>query len=91
MSEKNLLNDDALDAVAGGRANLYVIGRAKVITTNLNIRNSYSKQSKYMGQTNAPATYDVYEIVQNEGYIWYRIDTDKWIANDGTWVEFTLK
>jgi hypothetical protein len=44
-----------------------------------------------MGQTNAPAQYDVYEIVQNEGYIWYRIDTHKWIANDGTWVKFTAK
>jgi hypothetical protein len=44
-----------------------------------------------MGQTNEPASYDVYEIVQNEGYIWYRIDADKWIANDGTWVVFTSK
>jgi len=90
LAEQILLNDDELDSVAGG-AKLFVIGRAKVVTTNLNIRRSYSKESKLMGQTNAPASYDVYEIVQNEGYIWYRIDTDKWIANDGTWVQFTAK
>ena len=92
MEENKALNDDLLNEVSGGAAaKLVVIGTAKVITTNLNIRYEASKDSAYMGQTNAPAQYDVYEIVQNEGYIWYRIDTHKWIANDGTWVKFTAK
>ncbi|MBQ2583958.1 MAG: hypothetical protein II568_02160, partial [Erysipelotrichaceae bacterium] len=86
-----ILSDDDLSSVAGGASSLRVIGRARVVTTNLNIRSSYSKNSRLMGQTNEPASYDVYEIVQNEGYIWYRIDADKWIANDGTWVVFTSK
>ncbi len=91
MVENKILSDDDLSSVAGGASSLRVIGRAKVVTTNLNIRSSYSKNSRLMGQTNEPASYDVYEIVQNEGYIWYRIDADKWIANDGTWVVFTSK
>ena len=89
MAEQ-LLKDEELKEVAGG-ASYRVIGIAKVITTNLNIRSGASTSSSRLGQTNAPAQYEVYEIEQNEGYIWYRIDYNKWIANDGTWVEFTAK
>ncbi|MCR5095975.1 MAG: hypothetical protein K6A70_04480 [Erysipelotrichaceae bacterium] len=89
MAEE-LLKDEQLNEVAGG-AGLRVIGIAKVVTNNLNIRSQASKNSTWVGQTNYPAQYDVYEIEQNEGYIWYRIDYNKWIANDGTWVEFTAK
>ena len=87
---ENLLKDEELNDVAGG-AGYKVIGTAKVITTNLNIRRSYSKYSDFLGQTNAPAQYEVFEIVQNEGYIWYRIGANQWIANDGTWVVFVAK
>ena len=92
MAEK-ILKDEELNEVAGGAANsgYKVIGTAKVITTNLNIRSGPSKYSDYLGQTNAPAQYDVYEITQNEGYIWYKIDVSKWIANDGTWVQFIAR
>lgn len=89
MAEK-LVKDEELSEVAGG-AGYKVIGTAKVITTNLNIRSGPSKYSDYLGQTNAPAQYDVYEITQNEGYIWYKIDVSKWIANDGTWVQFIAR
>ena len=87
MAEK-ILKDEELSEVAGGGAGYKVIGTARVITNNLNIRSGPSKYTDYLGQTNYPAMYDVYEITQNEGYIWYRIDTSKWIANDGTWVQF---
>ena len=89
MSQE-ILNDEALDQVSGG-ASLKVIGKAQVVTTNLNIRRDATTKSERLGMTNAPAQYDVYEIVQNEGYIWYRIDINKWIANDGTWVVFSAK
>ena len=89
MSEK-ILKDDELKAVAGG-TDLRVIGTAKVLTTNLNIRTAADKNSECLGQTNYPAKFDVYEIVQNQGFVWYRIATRMWIANDGTWVAFTAK
>ena len=89
MSEK-LLNDDVLNDVSGGAstAKMVKLGTATVLTTDLRIRKEPNTNSTVMGMTNAPAKYDVYEIVQNEGYIWYRIAGDKWIANDGTWVRF---
>ncbi len=30
----------------------------------------------------------VCDIANNNGYTWYKIDNDKWIANDGTWLDF---
>ena len=31
--------------------------------------------------------FEVYETVEKDGYIWNRIASDAWIANDGTWLE----
>ena len=91
MSEVKL-DDQSLNEVAGGASSsLKVIGTATVNTTHLNIRYSADKNSERIGETNAPAKYDVYEIAQNQGYIWYRIDIHKWIASDGTWVTFSGK
>lgn len=86
----NAINDEALNNVAGG-AGMVVIGTATVITNNLNIREHPRKDSRWLGQTNAPAKYYVYEIVQDIEYIWYRISDSMWIANDGTWVSFSSK
>lgn len=92
MAEK-ILKDEELNEVAGGAANsgYKVIGTAKVITNNLNVRYGPSTDYGCKCQTNYPAQYDVYEVVQNQGYIWYKIAYEQWIANDGTWVEFTAK
>jgi hypothetical protein len=87
----NAINDDALTKVAGGAKNMLVIGTASVITDNLNIREKPDKESRWLGQTSYPAKYNVYEIVQHQGYIWYCIADDMWIANDGTWVHFSAK
>lgn len=32
--------------------------------------------------------YYVYEIKENEGYTWYRIGENMWIADDGTWIYY---
>ena len=86
---EKLINDDDLGAVSGGA--MKVIGVASVLVSGLNIRSRADKNSTLMGQANKPAKYDVYEIVQNQSYIWYRIGLNMWIANDGTWVHFTSK
>ena len=88
--ENKALNDDILEDVAGG-VSMVVIGTATVIVNGLNIREKPDKNSRWISQTNAPAKYYVYEIVQNQGYIWYRISDSMWIANDGTWVSFSSK
>lgn len=91
MTDKNVLNEEELNEVAGGAAELKVIGVASVLVSGLNIRSNPNTKATLMGQANAPAKYDVYEITQNEGYIWYRIAKNMWIANDGNWVSFTAK
>ena len=91
MADKvNVINDNELDAVSGG-AGMRVIGTATVLVNGLNIRSRADRNSTLIGQTNKPAKYDVYEIVQNQDFIWYRIAINMWIANDGTWVYFTTK
>lgn len=90
MTEKKLITDEDLKDVNGG-IDMRVIGVASVLTTNLNIRAKADKTSTWMGETSKPARFDVYEIVQNQGYVWYRIATNMWIANDGTWVAFSAK
>ena len=86
-----VLSDDLMNDVSGGAAKMIVLGRAKVMTTDLRIRYKPTTDAPIMGMTNTPAAYDVYEIVQAEGYLWYRIDIDKWIASNGEWVQFSTK
>ena len=91
MSDKvTIIDDESLKEISGG-AGMMVIGEAAVLTTNLNIRAKADKNSAWMGETSRPAKFNVYEIVQNQGLIWYRIADNMWIANDGTWVAFTTK
>ena len=34
------------------------------------------------------STITVYETSVADGYTWYRIDKNEWVANDGTWLEY---
>lgn len=68
-----------------------VIGTVKVNVTRLNIRESASKSSESLGHADEGKTYDVYEKKTNEGYTWYRIGEDKWIADNGEWVTYKEK
>ena len=63
------------------------IGTATVKITNLRIRKSASTKSASLGYA-AKKPYPVYEIKKNQGYTWYRIATDKWIASNGVWVTY---
>lgn len=65
-----------------------VIGTVKVKVSNLNIRESASKSSESKGHAEEGKTYKVYEKKTEEGYTWYRIGKDKWIADNGEWVTY---
>lgn len=67
---------------------LVPIGTAKVKTNNLRIRRLPSTRSKIMGYVENGKTYKVYEIKKNQGYTWYRIGTEKWIADNGKWLTY---
>lgn len=50
------------------------------------IRSSPSTRGNQgVGETSAGDVFNVYESVRNEGYTWYRVGYQEWIANDGTW------
>lgn len=62
-------------------------GKIKVITDNLRIREKPTTTSKIMGYTVKHKTYDFYETTTKEGYTWFRIATNKWVADNGHWVK----
>ena len=60
-----------------------------VLTDQLRIRNFPStKYGEVVGQVKQNGNYElVGDVVQNEGYTWYYIGYDQWIADDGTWLD----
>ncbi|GEM_PF-2271663 len=88
MADEKVLNESELEKAVGGYNGVVVIGKIVVMTKGLNIRLTPSTGATLVGQTNSPDQHSVYEITQNEGYIWYRIGTNKWVASEGTWVRF---
>ncbi len=67
------------------------IGHATVLVDNLNVRLEPSTGSDLAAEKHSiknGQSFDVYAIDQNEGYTWYQIDDEMWIANDGTWVDY---
>ena len=66
------------------------IGTAKInqSASGLRIRKSASTKSTIVGHATIGKSYPVYEIKQNQGYTWYRIATDKWVANNGKWITY---
>lgn len=63
------------------------IGIAHINVEGLNVRNLPSTQGTKMGQVVMDKTYLVYESVEADGYTWYRIARDLWIADlDGKWI-----
>lgn len=66
------------------------IGMAEIKVESLNVRDQPSISGTKMGQVVIDKTYLVYETIVADGYTWYRIAKDLWIADDGdgTWISF---
>lgn len=68
---------------------LVKIGEAKVVVTGLRIRTAPTISSSMVGYTSINSTYDVYSIEQAEGYTWYQIGRNQYIADDnGEWISY---
>ena len=65
------------------------IGILKVLIDNLNSRSLPSTDGEKLGKPDKGSEWDVYEIREAEGYTWYRIGKDRWVADGGGWVEYT--
>ena len=67
-----------------------VIGTASVKVDKLNIRSKPSTSGDRVGTAVNGKSYDVYETATGEGYTWYRIADNQWIADKGgSWVTYT--
>lgn len=53
---------------------------------DLRIRKNPSINSDILGLTTLNGIYNYYEIKENEGYTWYKIDEKNWIAGNNDWV-----
>ena len=66
-----------------------IIGSVTIKVTNLNSRSIPSTSGEKLAKVKDGQTYTVYDIAYGEGYTWYRIGEDRWIADqDGKWVDF---
>ena len=63
------------------------IGKITVKVNHLNIRPSASKDGESLGQLSEGDTRTAYEKKEAEGYTWYRIGENEWIADgNGEWI-----
>jgi len=58
----------------------------KVNVVDLRIRKEPNIESNILGLTEYNGIYDYYEIVENEGYTWYKIGDDNWVASTQDWI-----
>ena len=66
-----------------------VIGTASVKVDKLNIRTKPSTSGDRAGTAVNGKSYDVYEVSSGEGYTWYRIADNQWIADKGgQWITY---
>ena len=67
------------------------IGELTVLVNNLRIRKEANKDSASLGYVINGKTYPVFETSTSQSYTWYRIGLDKWVADNGSWIEYHKK
>ena len=63
-------------------------GKVTVNVDELNIRSTFSTYGSRVGKAENGKTYDVYDSYYNQGYTWYKIGDNQWIAGKKEWVTF---
>ncbi|MBR3358691.1 MAG: zinc ribbon domain-containing protein [Solobacterium sp.] len=85
MNEETARPEMTSDPSALGNA----IGTVRVKVTKLHIRTQPATAADLVGDAREGATYTYYAAEEGEGYTWYRIGRDQWIADQGEWLEIT--
>ena len=57
----------------------------RYIDSEIRIRKDASASGEILGPVQPGEYYEVLESKKDDKYTWYKIDEDKWIADDGTW------
>ncbi|MBR4445245.1 MAG: zinc-ribbon domain-containing protein [Solobacterium sp.] len=63
------------------------VGTIRVKVTKLRIRSGPATSSELIADAREGATYTYYATEEGEGYTWYRIGKDQWVADQGEWLE----
>lgn len=64
------------------------LGTVEVLIQDLTIRNGDDSSSTFLGNACTGSVYPYYETSESNGYTWYRITDDAWIADSkGEWVK----
>lgn len=63
----------------------------KVNVSDLRIRESYTTNSEILGLAKQNGIYNFYDSKENEGYTWYKISDNEWMANKNNWCEIYFK
>ena len=66
-----------------------VIGQCYINVDAIKVRTAPNLSAEQVDVATVGQLKDVYEVVENDGYTWYRIGEDNWIASDGSWVSYT--
>ena len=73
-----------------GADRLGYIGTAGILVDDLNSRSTPSTSGEKLEPVKIYSEYNVYEVTENEGYTWYRIGENRWIADqNGKWVYYS--
>ena len=80
--EGEVLSESEIEALASSK------GTVTVEVDRLNIRTSPTKDAPSLGKAENGKSYEVLEIKEAEGYTWYKIGDNQWIADDGTWLTY---
>lgn len=77
------------DNIVSNSDNTSVLFKIKMINDSVRIRTSpgIRDDNKYGANVEFNKIYDVYETTVADGYTWYKIGTNMWIADDGTWIQ----
>ena len=64
------------------------LGKVRVLVSNLNSREYPTTNAEKKGKVNLGDEWPVYLMQEAEGYTWYMIEPNRWIADDGSWLEY---
>ncbi len=81
------LNDD--EVIEQNSSTSDVIGQCYINVDAIKVRTAPNLNAEQVDVATLGQLKEVYEVVENDGYTWYRIGEDNWIASDGSWVSYT--
>ncbi len=76
---------------APDQTNSNIVGTLKVNVSSLNIRRGAGTKNETNGTATSGETYEVFETKDADGYTWYRIGENQWVAGNDDWVTYTKK